>query len=424
MKTLKEMLEERARLWEQMKALNEKARGEKRELTAEESAQWDAMDKDLTELTTGIAREKRAAELERLMSEPARPGFTGHRTPTPDAAQAEQRCAYKEAFNALIRSTEPGMSGLTPEQRQALLTGAVQLTPEMRAQSVGTTTAGGFLVAQDFSDQLERALKFYSSMIGVSDTSLRTATGADLPWPTVNDTTVVGAILAENASIGSAVDVTFGSLTFKAYMYTSNPVLVSYQLMQDSTFDMDALLADLLAERIGRILNTHFTTGTGTAQPRGVVTGATLGKTGLTGQTVSVIYDDLVDLVYSVDRAYRPQGQFMMNDLSIAVVRKLKDSQNRPIWEPSTQAGEPDRLMGYRVVPNNDVAVMAANAKSILFGDFSKYKVRTVREMSLLRLVERYADFLQVGFIMFGRWDGNLVNAGTNPVKYYANSAT
>jgi HK97 family phage major capsid protein len=95
-----------------------------------------------------------------------------------------------------------------------------------------------------------------------------------------------------------------------------------------------------------------------------------------------------------------------------------------PLWQTSVQSGEPDQLLGYPVVPNNDVATMAANAKSILFGDFRKYKIRRVRGGSLVRLNERYADALQVGFFLFGRVDGNLIDAGTNPIKYYANSAT
>lgn len=290
------------------------------------------------------------------------------------------------------------------------------------AQSVGTTTAGGFLVPQSFSDRLEVALKVFGGMLNEAEV-LQTGSGADMPWPTVNDTTQTGAILAENASIPSQ-DVTFASVTLKSYMYTSKLIAVSLQLMQDSFVSVDNVVADLAGQRLGRILNSHFTTGTGSGQPNGVVTAAASGKVGTTGQTASVIYDDLVDLIYSVDKAYRAGSKFMAADSSIKVVMKLKDSQNRPLWQPSVQAGQPDMLMGYPVVVNNDVAAMAANAKSIIFGDFTKYKIRRVQGMTLLRLNERYADNLQVGFFAFTRADGNLIDAGTNPVKYYANSAT
>lgn len=290
------------------------------------------------------------------------------------------------------------------------------------AQSVGTTTAGGFLVPQSFSDRLEIALKFYSGMMENAEI-IETDGGAAIPWPTVNDTTQVGALLTENSTIG-AQDVTFASVTLNAFMYTSKLIAVSIQLMQDSFLNVDNLVADLAGQRLGRIWNTDFTVGAGTALPKGIVVAAASGKVGTAGQTTSVIYDDLIDLIHSIDPAYRGSSKWMANDSSIKVVRKLKDSQNRPLWEPSVQAGQPDTLLGYPVVTNNDVAVMAANAKSIVFGALNKYKIRRVRGVTLMRLTERYADNLQVGFFAFARVDGNLIDAGTNPVKYYANSAT
>jgi HK97 family phage major capsid protein len=207
-------------------------------------------------------------------------------------------------------------------------------------------------------------------------------------------------------------------------MYTSKMVRVSFQLLQDSVFNLDSFLARKLGERIGRIQNTHFTTGTGTAQPLGVQTNAAIGKTGTTGQTTTVIYDDLIDLIHSVDPAYRAaNARFMLNDLTVGVARKLKDSQNRPLWEPSVQVGVPDSLLGYGLVINNDMPVMAANAKSILFGDFRRaYLIRDVLGVQLLRLTERYADFLQVGFASYARADGTLQDSGA--VKAYRNSAT
>ena len=107
-----------------------------------------------------------------------------------------------------------------------------------------------------------------------------------------------------------------------------------------------------------------------------------------------------------------------MNDASVAKVRKLVDGQSRPLWEPSLQIDKPDTLLGYPVVINQDVASMAASAKSILFGDFSKYIIRDVAGISVVRLQERYADYRQVGFYAFLRTGGRLLDAGTNPVKY------
>jgi len=313
-----------------------------------------------------------------------------------------------------------GMQDLSDRERQFMQRRAAPVI--QAAQSVGTTTAGGFLVPQSFSDRLEIALKFYSGMMQNAEV-IHTDSGADIPWPTVNDTTQVGALLTENSTIG-AQDITFASVTLKAFMYTSKLIAVSLQLMQDSFLNVDNLVADLAGQRLGRVWNTDFTVGAGTTLPKGIVTAAASGKVGTTGQTTSVIYDDLIDLIHSIDPAYRQGAKWMANDSSIKVVRKLKDSQNRPLWEPSVQAGQPDLLLGYPMVTNNDVSAMAANAKSIIFGALNKYKVRRVRGVTMMRLAERYADNLQVGFFAFARVDGNLIDAGTNPVKYYQNSAT
>jgi len=182
--------------------------------------------------------------------------------------------------------------------------------------------------------------------------------------------------------------------------------------------------------RLGRIFNTHATVGTGTGQPFGIVPRAALGKTGTTGQTLTVIYDDLVDLEHSINRAYRSSAKFgfMMADSSLKVVRKIKDSNGRPIFVPGYEQGNPggapDRLLNRPVTINDDVAAMAANAKSILCGDFSKYKVRKVMDLTLFRMTDSAFTLNgQVGFVAFNRMGGNLVDAG-GAVKYYANSAT
>lgn len=384
-------------------------------MSAEDEKKFDALMAEADQKKAQIDRCERAMAAERELSQRVEQRAGREHISTD---QAEHEASKDVAvFNKWLRH---GMEPLSMDERAIMQ--RHQAPSIQAAQSVGTTTAGGFLVPQLFSDRLEIALKFFGGMLTESEI-VETGDGADMPWPTVNDTTQTGALLAENATIG-AQDVTVGSVTLKAYMYTSKLIAVSYQLMQDSFTNVDNLVADLAGQRLGRILNQHFTTGTGSAQPTGVVTASTVGKTGTTGQTASVIYDDLVDLIYSVDKAYRAGSKFMASDAAIKVVMKLKDSQNRPLWQPSVQAGQPDVLMGYPVVVNNDVAVMAANAKSILFGDFKRYKIRRAKGISLVRLNERYADNLQVGFFAFMRADGNLIDAGTNPVKHYANSAT
>ncbi len=293
--------------------------------------------------------------------------------------------------------------------------------------STTTGSEGGFTVTTEVARELIDLLKQFGGMRNVSDV-FSTAMGNPMNFPTSDGTAETGELIAENTT-ATAADPTFGQVALNVFKYSSKIVAVPFELLQDSEIDVEAFVRRRLATRLGRISNTHYTTGTGTGQPRGVAVGAALGKTGTTGQTTTVIYDDLVDLIHSVDPAYRESGmcRFMMHDLSVAKVRKIKDSQGMPIWAPSyadgVRGGVPDRLLGYAVQVNQDVAQMVANAKSILFGDFQYYKIRDVMAVTMFRFTDSaYAKLGQVGFLAWMRSGGNLVD--TTAVKHYANSAT
>lgn len=290
------------------------------------------------------------------------------------------------------------------------------------AMSTTTTTEGGYTVPSEVASMVIDKLKAYGGMREVASI-LTTATGVAMNWPTSDGTADVGAIVGQNTAV-SAADITFGTIGLNPFYYTSNKIALPLELIQDSAVDIIGYVVDRLATRIARIQNTHFTTGAGTTLPDGVIPKAGTGKTGTTGQTLTVIYDDLVDLKHSVNRAYRSNARFMMNDLSVAVVSKIKDTTGRPIWVPSVSQGVPDTLLGYPMAINDDVAVMAANAKSIAFGDFSKYTIRDVAGTTTLRRFDDSAFALsnQVGFCGWTRSGGNLLDPAA--VKVYINSAT
>lgn len=291
--------------------------------------------------------------------------------------------------------------------------------------STTTGSEGGYSVQSDVAKTLIETLKAFGGMREVS-TVIQTEMGNPLSFPTTDGTSETGELIAENTT-ATAADPTFGTVALNPFKFSSKIVAVPFELLQDSQVDIEAFVNARLAERLGRVTNTYFTTGTGTSQPRGVVVGASSGKVGTTGQTATVTYDDLIDLIHSVDPAYRASGRcrFMMADSSLKVIRKLKDSQNRPIFLPGYELNNsmPDTILGYGVTINQDVAAMAANAKSILFGDFSKYIIRDVMAATLFRFTDSaYAKLGQVGFLMWMRSGGNLVD--TAAVKYYQNSAT
>ncbi|SCX93927.1 phage major capsid protein, HK97 family [Nitrosospira sp. Nl5] len=303
-------------------------------------------------------------------------------------------------------------SDVTPEQAVAI----------RNAMSTTTTTEGGYTVPSEVAAMVIDKLKAFGGMREVASI-LTTETGVNMNWPTSDGTADVGAIVGQNTAVNAA-DITFGTIGLNPFYYTSNKIALPLELIQDSAIDVVAYVVDRLATRIARIQNTHFTTGAGTTLPDGVIPKSSTGKTGTTGQTLTVIYDDLVDLKHSVNRAYRKNARFMMNDLSVAVVSKLKDTTGRPIWVPSVVVDAPDTLLGFPVAINDDVAVMAANAKSIAFGDLSKYTIRDIANTTVLRRFDDSAFALsnQVGFCGWTRSGGNLLD--TAAVKLYVNSAT
>jgi HK97 family phage major capsid protein len=428
------LYDRRAQVWEAQKALLDATAD--RTLSGEEKQALERMDTELEELDYSIraqeaAKEKRA-RYESVGEEPVSTRSADNPHPlTPDgrAGAAATRNAvrasasagdfthlhdYERAFDAYLRR---GASQLNSEQRSVLD------RYEFRDLSVGTNTAGGFTVPPGFAARITDAMKAYGGMLDVSNV-IDTDSGQPLVWPTADDTGNVGAILAEN-TVAPIQDVTFGQKTLSAFMYTSKMVKVSYQLLNDSAFDLNAWLPEKFAARIGRALNAHFTNGTGGGtQPTGLIPGLAVGKAGATGQTVTVSGDDLIDLIHSIDPAYRNgRSRFMMSDQSVRTVRKLKNAGGDYLWQPGLQQGSPDVLLGYPVTINQDMPVMAASAKSIAFGDFqSAYVIRRVQGVGVKRFDERFADALQVGFLSFARYDGVIDDA--NAAKAYQNSAT
>lgn len=340
----------------------------------------------------------------------------------------------KALFNKWARVGDKGMA---PEDWAILNT-----------MSTTTGSEGGFTVPSLISQNLYDAMKAFGAMRAVAEI-IPTADGKPLSFPTSDGTAEVGEWIAQNVT-ATALDPTFGTAPLNVFKASSKVVAVPLELLQDSIIDIEAFIRRRLAQRIGRLGNTAFTVGTGTTQPDGIVPKASSGKVGLTGQTLTIIYDDIVDLIAAVDPAYRgPQASFMASDSLLKVIRKLKDTAGRPLWTPSydsgirfiggdaVQAGAYqdggyksqdgavvyDYLLNYPVWVNNDMAVPAANAKSMVFGDLSYYKIRDAMEVSMFRFTDSaYTKLGQVGFLAWCRMGGNLMDV--NAVKYYQHSAT
>lgn len=427
--TAKKLREERHELAKTIRQLADKINAEKRDFTPEEKEAWEKVNKDYNDYTRQIEVAERAELVEgesRLIApSPGRPDADHRPGDKRTRPTEEHRCL---ALQAWMR-TQCGRK-LRKEHREACAILKVDPTArtftaytrphqerlkEFRDFSASTGSAGAYTIPQGFVARLERALLAWGPMWQTSEV-LTTDGGNSTPWPTVNDTSNEGAILAENTAV-SELDASFGQMALDAYKYTSKLTQVPVELLEDSAFDLAGILGDMMGERLARITNRHFTTGTGSSQPNGIVTASTLGVSAAGATAITA--DEVFNLLHSVDPAYRPNAAWMMHDGVLLYLRKLKDSQNRYLWQESMRVGIPEQLLGYPVYINQHMqATVATATKTVIFGALGLYKIRQVRGIRMRRLIERYADADQEGFVAFLRADGDLLNAGTNPVKH------
>lgn len=397
-------------------AINDAYPADKRMPTAE-AEKLDAVLAEIESIDNEIARENRVAQL--AADNPAAQHEAALNAATRDPSKQGDEAKALRAF--LVG----GVMNLADDDRKRML--ARQNQDIRAAMSTTTASEGGYTVAPEYQKQLEQALKAFGGMRQVA-TIIRTATGAQMNFPTADASSEEGEIVGQNAAVGSA-DPTFGNATMDVYKYSSKKIALPFELVQDSFLDIEAYVQEIQGMRLGRIQNRHHTVGTGTGQPMGIVTASTSGKIGATSQTVTVTYDDLVDLEHSVDPVYRAGNVgYMFHDSTLKVLRKIKDSQGRPIFVPGYETGNPggapDRIMGRPITINQHMPVMAANAKSILFGLFSKYVIRDVMDLTMFRMTDSAFTLLgQIGFVAFMRTGGNLIDVG-GAVKHYQNSAT
>jgi HK97 family phage major capsid protein len=304
-------------------------------------------------------------------------------------------------------------------QREARSTHPSRLH-DLREQRVMSklSTPGSELIPQTWINQVELAMIAYGPMLAYVST-LTTADGQKLNYPTGDDTGNSGALIAEGTEITTVADPTMSSITIDAFEYTSNFVKMPFTLARDSMVNIDLLIATLIGERMGRIYTSEATTGSGTSRIQGIRTASAAGVTA--ASATAIAGDDLIGLMHSVDPAYRPNGTFMAHDTIISAIRKLKATDGQYLWQSNLREGQPDTLLGKMIIPNAYMAsTMASTNISVLYGDFSKYIFRRVGQGTLHRLTERYIEFLQMAFLFHQSADGRLIRANAttaNPVK-------
>ena len=184
------------------------------------------------------------------------------------------------------------------------------------------------------------------------------------------------------------------------------PYKVTEELLYDNAFGLESYIIDQFGKAIGNAEEDAFLNGDGKHKPTGLFTSA---KVGVTTSTANISADDMINLVYSLKRPYRKNASFITNDQTLSALRKLKDNNNAYIWQPSYQAGEPDRLLGYTLHTSAYVPTIAAGKSVIAFGDYSYYNIGDRGTRSLQELKELFAGNGMIGYVMKERVDGKLV---------------
>ena len=382
--TIIELRTKRAKTWETAKAFLEARRGSNGVLSAEDDATYTKMEQEINDLGREIARLERQEALDAELSKPVNDPLTtkpmnGGREEKPKTGRASD--AYKEDFGLHLRG-------------RMLLHNVL---------SEGVDANGGYLVPEEFEHQIIQGLEeanVVRSLAKVITTSAErkipvAATHSTAQWTPEN-----GAYTESNP--------TFDQKSIDAFKLT-DLVKVSIELLQDSAFDLESYIAAEFARAFGIAEEEAFCIGIGTGQPTGIFTanGGTVGVTAAAANAITA--DELISLVYSLKSPYRRNAKFLMNDATVSLIRKLKDNNGAYLWQPSIQAGEPDRLLGYALYTSPYVPTLAAEALTVAFGDFRNYWIADRSGRTVQRLNELYSTNGQVGFVATERVDGKVI---------------
>lgn len=410
--------EDRARLHNEMLNLFSVAEGDKREFTAEESAQYDQMESEFRSQTERLRRAeqllKEQEEVERSLNAPISLGL-GEGDDIPESL-AEYR--------SNMRGPRPQD---TPEFRAAWFkymstrTDAELEIEEQRVLSKASAGAGANLVPTAFRDEIVNISRFMGPINELANT-ITTDSGETIQIPSVS-AHGTASWTAENAAY-SPSDETFGQVSLGAFK-AGTKVIVSEELLQDAAFGLDRYLATEFGERIGVLEETAYAVGDGSGKPLGIAnasSGVTVSQAAAgAGNVTTFTYSALVNFAFAVPYQYRRNAVWVLADSAVKNLHLLLDSAGNPIWRTGVAGGAPDTLLGWPVYTSPDLAAPAASAKSGIFGDIRRgYMIRRVNGFSLQRQNELHSDNGQVGFRGFERVDGRVVMADAMRVLQHA----
>ena len=376
--TILELREKRNKAWEAAKAFLESHRTEKGTLTAEDDATYTQMEQEINDLGKEIARLERQealeAELNRPVNQPlkTKPGSDRGEEPKTGRASDEYRKAMLDAF----RSNFKRVSNVLQE---------------------GVDADGGYLVPEEYDRRLIDTLSEENIMRRLA--TIITTSGEHK----IN----IAATKPAASWIEEGGALTFGDATFSQILLDAHKlhvaIKVTEELLYDNAFDLEGYILDQFGKALGNAEEDAFLNGDGTGKPLGLFA-ETGGGTVAGTLTAAIKSDDMLDLVYALKRPYRKKASFIMNDKTLSSLRKLKDNNGAYIWQPSYQAGEPDRVLGYAVHTS-----AYAPEDAIAFGDYKYYNIGDRGTRSFSELRELFAGNGMIGYVAKERVDGKLI---------------
>lgn len=381
-----ELKEKRAKAWEAAKAFLDSKQGSNGLMSVEDAATYDKMEAEVVDLGKEIDRLERQAVIDAELAKATSTPITNKPNTQPGGETKTGRATdeYKRAFWNSMRNKN------SYEIQNAL--------------SIGTDSEGGYLVPDEYEKKLVEALEdevFFRSLATVIKTS-----SGDRKIPIV--TSKGEAAWIDEGGQFPESDDSFGQTSIGAHKLATM-IKVSDELLNDSVFNIEQYISKEFGRRIGTKEEEAFFIGDGTGKPIGIFNKTGGADVGVTAATISITFDDVMDLYYSLRAPYRNKATWLLNDSTVKAIRKLKDGNGNYIWQPSVREGEPDRILNRPYRTSIYVPELAAGNRVMAFGDYSYYWIADRQGRSFKRLNELFATTGQVGFLASERVDGKLI---------------
>ena len=376
---VQELIEKRAKVWETAKNFVDTHEDKNGNLSAEDKETYSRMEAEIEELTNSIDRQQRAERREQELSKPVNSPITGK--PYKDEPQGEVKTGrasdeYKKAMLTALRSNFRQVSNVLQE---------------------GVDADGGYLVPEEYDHRLIDVLTEENIMRGIA-TKITTSGEHKIN---------IAATKPAAAWIEEGEALSFGDATFDQKILDAHKLHVAIKITEELLYDNAFGLENYIITEFGKALanaeEDAFLNGDGVGKPTGIFD-KTKGGESIGTLTAALKSDDILDLIYKLKRPYRKNASFIMNDATLAQIRKLKDNNGQYLWQPSYQANEPDKILGYNIRTS-----AFAPTDAIAFGDYKYYNIGDRGSRSFKQLNELFAGNGMIGYVAKERVDGLLI---------------